>query len=249
MKSKYSFQNVLIALVLVVVLANTIVMAQLTRSVSEKLDEAAEINRPALLSAVIITADDCDDCFDIDEALEAVKKANVKIEDELRFNLSDKKAQQIITQYDIKKLPAIVFTGEIKRDPQMEKSWEKIGVVKEDAVLFTQLQPPYFDIAKNRVIGWVTVTYLDDEECSDCTDYSVFVDQLKETGVVVSSVDHYFFGSEKAQNLIQKYDITRVPAFLLSSDLAAYESVSKAWSKVGKLSDDGTYVSSWVSGP
>lgn len=249
MKNKFSIQNVLIAVVLLVVVVNVIVMARLTSNVSEKLDAAAELNRPAMLSAVIINPVDCTGCFDIAEALEGVKKANVKIEDEKQLSADDPEAQELIAKYDIKKLPTIVFTGEIRRDPRLEESWAKIGELKDDAVVFTNLQPPYFDVDADKVAGQVTITYINDSGCAKCTDFQLFVNQLKETGVTIAVENKVDYTSVEGKELIKKYGITQVPTVIMSSDISVYEAVVTGWNQFGKVADDGSLVATLIPAP
>ena len=249
MKKNYNFKHILIGFILVIVAVNTIAIAFLTSSVSDGLAKAIELNRPAKLSAVVIKPTDCESCFDIDATLEKIKNANILIEDEKELKADSKEAQELITQYSIQKLPTIIFTGEIQKDPQLEKAWEEIGEIRNNAVIFTKLQPPYFDLAKSRVVGQVSVTYINDKACPNCPAYETYVNQLKQSGITVISEKTIDYHHVEAQTLIQKYEIARIPTFILDKEIALYKNVVQSWPRIGKVADDGNYIATQINAP
>lgn len=249
MKKKFPIKNYLIYLILAIVLINTLTIARLTSSISNAMAEALELSRPAKLSAVIIKPDSCENCFDIESAYEGIKNANILIEDEKRLTEKDDEAGQLIAKYGIEKLPTIIFTGEIQKDPELEKAWDNIGEIRNEAVIFTKLTPPYFSTAENRVVGEVKVTYIEDSSCDKCFTYKSFVNQLKNSGVSIKNEKTVNYNETEGRKLIQEYGITTVPTFVLDKEIGVYENVTKDWSRFGKVADDGNYITTQVNPP
>jgi thioredoxin-related protein len=246
---KNLLQNILLAIIVLVVAGNAIIIARLTSEISLAMANAIEMNNPVKLSAVIIEPSKCEACFDIDAALEGIKRANVLFEDEKVLDASDEKAQELIAKYAVQSLPTIILTGEINKNPELEEAWKNIGELKEDAVIFTKLQPPYFSVAEDRVIGQVTVTFINDNACEKCPTYEGYISQLEQGGVNIPAKKTMNYSHSEAQSLIKKYGITHIPTFILDKEIEAYPAVVSEWPKIGTVADDGSYVATPIGAP
>ncbi len=241
--------NALFFAILFLVTINTALFINLTSTLNSSLAENFEISRPANLEATVIKTNNCSECFDIDAAFQQIKNTNVKIEKEEILNSEEEKAKELIAKYNITKLPTIIFTGEIKKDENIEKAWETIGEIKNEAVIFTKLTPPYFDVLKNKVSGKVKVTYVNDKDCEECISHEGFINQLKKAGVSVVDEETFNYPDEEAKKMIKLYDIKKIPTFILSDELSAYEKIIDDWDEIGKINDDGSYVATQIAAP
>ena len=213
----------------------------LNKEVSQKVTAAKDAARPLEISLTIIKDSSCKDCFDLTNTISSIKALNVKILDEKDLESSSSEAKSIISKYQIQKLPTVIISGQIDKfsDPAFEK--------KDDALVFLGITPPYFDVAKNTVVGLVKMTVIKDSSCKDCNDINLFINQFASLGVKI--VDEQDLEYTQAASLIQKYGITKVPTLVLSSDFGAYTSLVDAWSSVGNITSDGSYILTEINPP
>ncbi len=197
----------------------------------------------AQLTITVIAAPKCDDCFDAAAFSQAVRQTPLTnvVESTVAYDSID--GQKLIKDYQITRLPAAVVTGEI--DNVTVQGFTKA----EDAYVFTETPPPYYDIKLGGVVGRVTVTFITDALCAQCFDVTSFADQLAQVGVSVSTRRTLDVKDKEAQELLKKYAITKIPGMLLSDDALAYDIIKQAWPQVGTHESDGTLVLRNVSAP
>ncbi|MBI4261956.1 hypothetical protein HY624_00330 [Candidatus Uhrbacteria bacterium] len=90
--------------------------------------------------------------------------------------------------------------------------------------------------------GIVNATLIVDPiRCKDCTDPLFLIDRLKE-GAGVSFRDEKVLqsGTEEASALIDKYKIKKIPAMILTADVAAYPLFQNT--AIGSMESDGAFV-------
>lgn len=183
-----------------------------------------------------IVPDFCEDCFNIEIVEQFIKeKANAKIINTKTLSIQTSEAKEFIKKYNLTKLPAVVLTGEIEKItlPPFQK--------RENALVFDQTPPPYFDVQTAKVKGKITATIIRAENCEKCTDLANIVTQLKQIGVFV--INKTLSSEEKtAKELLQKYKLKKVPALLLSKEASEYQIINAAWNNLGTIEQDGTYV-------
>ncbi len=244
-KSFYMKVIVLLASALILfALYNIFQISSFSAIFEQKLSEAKEAARPAEMQLITIKDAGCEDCFDILPIINSVKKANVNITKELNLEFDSDNAKQIIDQYDIKKIPTILLTGEIDKT--------KIGDLEErnGALIFTKLSPPYIDAESNKVVGRVSSVIIKDSSCDKCVDLDLLLEQIKKIGVTIVSERILEKGSEKGKELISKYSIERLPTLILSKDLGAYGSdIIRAMNQIGSVEEDGSYITREISPP
>ncbi len=88
----------------------------------------------------------------------------------------------------------------------------------------------------------VEMTIITAPECAECFDASLLQPQLEQLSVEFKKVTSLAKDDAKAKALIAKYAITKLPAFLLSDELSQNAQLAEAWSRVGTVADDGSYV-------
>lgn len=187
------------------------------------------------LTITTIAAPNCPDCVDISQLASVIKQTpNVKVTEEKTVQLED--AQELIEKHGIDRLPAVIVTGDVEEVSiqGLERS--------ENALVFKQAPPPYYDTAQERVVGLVSVTLIKDKTCNECANLSSVVDQLEQVGVAVSEEQTLDVSEEDAQELISKYNITAVPTILMNEEALAYDIISQVWNAVGSVEDDNTLV-------
>lgn len=237
-KSFYRKVITLLSMALVIfALYNVFQISAFNNLFDERLEKAKELARPAEIQLYTITDPDCKDCLDISTLVEPIKKAGYTITKESNLKLDTKQAKELIDKYEIEKIPTIVILGEIN------KTRIKNVDSRKDALIYTQLSPPYVDTETNKVVGRVSATIIKDSSCDVCYDVESVLDQFKKADVKIVSEKSIESSSRNAKELIKRYEIDRVPTLILSKDLEAYgEEITNLWKQIGYVAPDGSYV-------
>lgn len=197
--------------------------------------------QPKLLQATLLGTD-CEDCFNISVAIDFLnQQAGINVTEVKE--LTTEESNELASKYNITRLPALVLTGETENltIPNFE--------TKEDALIFAQSPPPYYDISAKRIKGKVSVVTLSDSTCTDCFDMSQILNQLKQAGLKVVTEQTIDSKSTEGQNLISKYKIEKIPTMIFNNEALEYEIVSQVWSEVGTTETDGKLVLRFVNPP
>ena len=234
----FSWLIIILAVFLVLNLKYTLDFKQVF---NQKFEEAKELARPANIQLVTIEASDCDDCFDTTSVIEQLKAKNVKVTKEETKTFSD--AADLINEYNIEKLPTVLVFGEIKKT--------KLGSFEEsaDAMVFSGITPPYYNVKTKQIDGLVKATYIKAASCSDCEDLNKVIEALRQAGIKIVEVVGLDLESADVRGLIKKYDIKKVPALILSKEAVVYNEVNSIWEQLGTVENDGSYVTRFISPP
>jgi len=214
------------------------------QTAKQKLAEAKEAARPADIELVVITTNNCEDCFDVTPVVDSIKNYNVKVNKEESLDLGSVRAKELIEKYNIEKVPTVLMFGEI--DKTEIRDLENAG----DALVFTSLEPPYFDIESNKIKGRVSSIIIKDSACDKCSDLGLTLNGIKSTGVIVVSEKVLEKDSKEGQELISKYSIDLLPTLILSKDLEVYGAeITNSWNQIGSIENDGSYITRSAAPP
>ncbi len=235
MEMKIPFQKLLAAGVLMLaalLILNSFFVFSFGKSLNTKIDEAEELARPAKIEIIKIGSS-CEGCFDADAVIGALKNSGLEITGEKSLSRNSQETLSMIKKYDIDKLPAIVLTGEIDKNPI--SGFKKV----DDALIFDAITPPYEEAATRKVIGEVSTIIIKDDACKACRDLSLMVQSLRQNGVFIGKEKALDSSGTEAKGLIGKYNLTKVPALLVSKDIEAYAGIVQSISNL--KSKDGSY--------
>lgn len=236
------FKILLVIFVLIFAINISMIMAS-KNAVKQKEDLALELTRPADISLAIIKDISCVDCADITPIINAVKKTNVKVAKEETFDSGSQEGKNLIREFGLTKLPAFIARGELDKNADVKKLLSQIGEIKNGAFKFTYNVAPYFDLASNSVKGKVVVNFISDKSCAECYDISPFKQILAANlGMVNPAIVNLDKSDKAAQDLIKKYKIGEIPAFVITGEISAYPGLAGVWLDVGSLEKDGAYV-------
>lgn len=237
----WPWSKILLYTALAATLAGALYSTKILNGVEKKIAEAKEMARPATIKLTKITASSCAECFNIDNAISILKTQNVKVDSEKTVEFNSPEGVSLIKKLGIKRLPAYTLTGEIGKK-NFEDFVKKNGTIKDDTFIFTQVNPVFIDSASQEPQGKVTVTYLLDSSCTQCVDPRVTGATFKESGIVITGQNEIEWDSVEGQDLISTYQITKLPTFILSSEINAYDNVKANASRIGTFQPDGTLV-------
>lgn len=237
-KSSFSHDKIIIALFAILVVIGIINVVILTGA-SVAINNKAEANKPALLHVTEIYVQNCADCYDASESIDAIKKQNTNVT-QTRVEMSSAEGASLVSQYGITKLPALVVTGEINKSAALNRHWAQVGRMKGDAVVVEALLP-YYSVSKSRIVGLVHVTRILDTSCAQCSSVNVFMNSFKQAGVVFSSDVNLEYNSPQGAQMIRDFGITRVPALVISGDILEYPSAAAIWPQLNATEKNGSY--------
>ncbi len=236
---------VLLILLAAVYAVNIAVTANMISGIGKETARLEEEARPARIEAVTITDSSCEQCFDISSVLDALASSEkLTIGKEQTVEFSSAEGRSFIEKAKITKIPAIIVTGETDKPSIGDfwgSAWEKASLDGKSAMVFSPL-PPYKDLATGEIKGLVKLVFLNDSSCIACYDVLLHKTILQRFGVSVSEEVSYDAGSVEGKDLMSRYNITKIPAFILSADASVYSGLNLVWSQVGTIEEDGSYV-------
>lgn len=207
-------------LLLLVLALNTFSVFSLRSDLTAKIIEVNELAKPAKIELIRIDSP-CTDCFNTNEIASKIKEADLEIIEEKVFTSSSSEAREIINKYGIEKLPTIVLKGEI----------EKVSIQnfkqQDDVLVFDGIVPPYEDASNGNIIGKVSSIIINDKKCDACADFNLIIQDIVQNGVFIGEKEVIDFSDPKGKELIDKFDIKKLPALLLSKDIDAYSVIAQ----------------------
>lgn len=231
---------IVLALVFLAIVAYDFYLAYSSNAiVSERLAAATEAARPANLQITKILAQSCADCFDVSVVDNALVQLNVKTSVN-SIDYASTEAKQLISKYNITKVPTMLITGEI--DKAAISFWSQIGTSESDGTLVLRYGAPFVNPSTGTEFGKVQLTEISDRSCGSCYNVSIHENILNGFGVAFSGINVYDMNSSEGARLVSLYNITKVPTMLMSPDAKYYESLQGIWKQVGTIEKDGWYV-------
>lgn len=227
---------------LLAAVAGALFATKTVANIDKNLALAKEEARPANINLIKITVPDCKNCFAIDDAVAVLKKQNLSVGQERTLTYDSEEGKSLVKKFGIKRLPAYLATGEINKK-SIENFLKSSGEIKGETFVFTLAPLVFFDAETKKEVGGVTVTYLTDPSCVACMDPKLRLQALSESfGMKVVNEKELLWNSEEGQQIINKYNIVKLPTFILSADVDFYTGVKDTWPQLGTIESDKTYV-------
>lgn len=232
--------GIIIALILLlatIAVANLVIASTTNGGIQNKIKAAEEKNRPAKIQLTMITDENCRQCVDLAPYVDQITQSGVNITNNKAIK-NKQEAQELIKKYEVQKLPALIVEGEINKDSNFKNALSKWGQEKNGSMVLENFTPAYLDLASGEIKGVVEVIFLADESCDECYNLDVHKPILKNLGMANFSTNTYDVNSEQGQELIKKYQINLIPAFVITGDFQEYQNVLKVWPQVGTKEED-----------
>ncbi len=245
-KNEHWFFKVL-PLLLVVAIALSVLNIYFLQQRKVKAAEAdkiiAEELRPAMLELVKITLSNCEFCFDVEQAVEELKKQNVNITKEEELDSESPIARQLMEKYGIEKLPTYIVSGEVNKSA-LSAYFANKGTTdtENNRFIFTSQKAPYYDAAQKKIVGQVTIFNLQDSSCSKCTDLTPLVKGFEAAGVLVTQKKTVEYSSQEGQNMISQIGIKEIPTLVISEEIEYYPEMLTQLQEAGVTKKEGVGV-------
>lgn len=205
----------------------------------QKVNQPAAANEPARLDVTEIYVQNCSDCYDVNKDLAEIRKQNANVS-EKRIEASTAEARPLIDKYRIRKLPALVVTGEINKTAQLTSALSRLGYASSGAVI-VEASIPYYSVNESKVVGLVNVTRIIDTSCVQCSSVDVVVNSFKRAGVVIKSDVNLEYNSPQGAELVRKFGVDRIPALIVSKDILEYPAMAAIWPQLNATEKNGSY--------
>ena len=238
---KVPWPKIFLTIALVATIAGALFSTKILAIINKNIAVAKEAAKPVTVKITKIITPNCNDCFNLDDALATFKKQNVSVGEEKTVVLDSSEGQSLIKQFGIERAPTYIATGEVTKK-NLEGFIKSNGDIKNDTFVFTKVTPIFIDPETGKEMGKVTATVITDPSCSQCTDPKLTVEAYKKVGIEITEENELPWFSAQAQALIDQYKITKIPTFILSSEVDYYENVKSKWTGIGTVEQDGMYV-------
>ncbi len=198
-----------------------------------------------LVDTTILKDSSCEKCFDFSRVTDFFEQSSIILNSKNIVEYQSPEGQELVRKFAINKTPVLIVTKNIQEYPQVAHLWERLPLTeKENQLIIDPLLPPYRDLlASGSIKGLVNAIFLKDETCTDCYDVVEINKQILDgSGVVLASETIVDVSSPAGKELLTKYNITKVPAVLLSPETSEYITLAQAWSQLGTVETDGWFV-------
>ena len=198
-------------------------------------------------SAILITAPDCFSCDYGDYILFTVQtqELGTTIVDVTRLEHNSTQAKLLISHYEIEKLPTLILKKNTDWDHRTLSWWEsQIGTFEGDSSLVMRdVYPPYYDLETGEFRGFVEFKLLVDNSCTECYDANQLADNLITSLRLIAEKEEVDIQSEEGMELIERYNITKVPTFIVNDEIREYPGFDEFWLSTGNpMGEDGWIV-------
>lgn len=233
--------KVFLGLALLATVAGALFATKTLSNIDKNIAAAKEAQRPANIKLTKITVPNCSDCFNVDDAVTTFKKQNVQVGEEKTVIYDSDEGKSLIKSLGVSRVPTYVFTGEVNKN-NLEGFVKGSGEVKNNTFIFTKVTPIFIDATTGKQVGKVVATILTDPSCFQCINPKLTIESYKKAGIKILDQKEISWNSSEGQRIVNQYKITKVPTFVLSSDIGFYDNVKNSWSKIGTVEQDKTYV-------
>ncbi len=229
--------SVLLVVLLIIFVLNISSTSVANVILDEKVELIKEANKPIKIELSII---DCFDCYDIESVVDSIKKQNVDVISEEVLDISD--AQDLISKYNIQKLPSILISGEIDN----EKVDFRDFILNDDVLVLDKINAPFLDLSTNTLNGKVIIKEIIDSSCEDCSSLASFIDGIVGSGILIESWNKIEYNSPEAKNLISQFGLEKAPTVLISDDINYYEGLEETLDQISTEKNGYHVISSLV---
>lgn len=168
---------------------------------------------------------------------------NIKIVEEKDVDISSEEGAMLLQKYNITKVPTVILSSDVKAYKQYSSLRDLVSEQEDGSVVLKYPVPLYHDLLTGKIVGSVFIIYIVDSECTECVSLQQLQTLLKDDFALKPyQEDVIEYSSLAAQELIQKYNISKIPSVVISGEVEPYYLLKQLWSNFGIVAEDGTYV-------
>jgi hypothetical protein len=198
--------------------------------------EASTRKLRGIVDATILTVA-CEECTDMTELVSQLTQAQINFGDIKSLAADEGEGKLLVEAHKIDTLPSIVLSEEAGVYEFITQAWPEVGSSDTGAFVLRKVPAPY--VKDGRVHGLVGLTLLTDETCVECYNVSLHQALLTQNfGMKFQNIEYVDVGSTRGKRLVSKYDIDKVPTYVLDKEASAYDLLVQLWGEVGSVEDD-----------
>lgn len=183
---------------------------------------------------------DCKECISFSNFEKQLENSGVKISSYEKINYSAE--DNLIRSNNLEFLPTLLISKDIEEYWWLFDNLKNSLTEKEDYFILNMPIPPYKEISTGKIKGLVNVTYILNESCEDCFNVSSLGESFRRMGVYIEKEKYINASSAEGKNIINKYNITKIPTAILSKELSDYPQVISSLENFGTFEKDGSYI-------
>jgi hypothetical protein len=190
------------------------------------------------------TNSNCIECTNIDDYLKVYKKAWVKFWEISVKEYWSTEYKTHFNEYNIRKLPFIVFWEELDNYQTISDSWNNTFWYKNNLweYITTDIIPPYFDLESKQVKWLIDITYIWNNNCIQCYSLDSVINILLSFWLKFNNIKKINNSSIEAKQVIDKYKIKTLPTIILSQNTKLYKNFSYFWKTIWTIESDWRYI-------
>ncbi|MBI2658298.1 hypothetical protein HYX08_06430 [Candidatus Woesearchaeota archaeon] len=185
----------------------------------------------------------CKKCSNLTPLISQIKLAGVGIYDEKEIDSGSAEGRGLSSKYKIGFAPAIILSEDAAVYEIVQQAWPGIGTKESDGSYVMRVpNPPFVNLTTGKLRGLVNVVYLADKGCAECYDVSQHKEILSSSfGLKPEKEETLDISDARGKELLSKYNITKVPAVILSDEISVYPG-APALKEFFSVEKDGYYV-------
>ncbi len=198
------------------------------------------------VQGIAIEAENCDLCENVSSYLSFFElNMGVVFKEKKTLFSGDEEAIALIREYNVTRLPTFLIDSGIEHYGIEQQLLAFMTKEDDGWYVFREPYPPYLDVEDNDALrGNITFIELTDSTCEDCYNTTDVISVITDSyGMYVSGGIGYDISTPEGMELVERYDITFVPTFLLSEEASYYPDFVDVWEYNGNTVDsDGWFV-------
>ncbi len=187
----------------------------------------------------------CERCSNLTILINQIKSSGVRISEEKTVSPTSDEGKELIKKYNIGFAPTVILSKDASVYGIIQQAWPAIGSKETDGSYVLRLvNPPFINLTTGKLRGIVDVVYLTDKSCSECYDVGLHREILtnqQSFAIKLDKEEKYDISDAKGKELIIKYNITQVPAVILSNEVGVYPS-SQVLKQFYSIENDNSFV-------
>ncbi len=201
---------------------------------------------PAEISVTLITYAQEKNLASLAPLLQQLRQlSGVKIISEKTLEKDSGQAKQLIGKYAIERIPAMLLEGETKKAAALLQNWPRIGSIESDgAMVLRGIPPVYLETGTGKLRGEINAIFISVPDRNGVFDAEEVFAQILQNAFGIKPIEKETasYNSPEGKALVSKYGLEKLPAFILSGDLNAYNGFPESWKEIGSVESGNSFV-------
>lgn len=192
---------------------------------------------------ITLSFDECKECGQVPKPENFAQLVPpVTVIENKKIDATTDEGKELMQKYLITAVPTIILSKEIAEYETIMPTMGELGTTESDgSFVFREsgLNPLYFSLTENRLVGYVKAFYLIDSNCTACPS-PLDLNTALGTALGFNVIENKYADIKDPTNLntALSWGITKVPAVVYVGDVNAYFVVKKLWDKLGIVKDE-----------